>query len=78
MTAHLAYPVVLEAQPEGGFTVTVPALPEVVTEGDSEEEALHMAQDAIRLAIEVRLARGEAVPDPMPTLIRHVEVAVDA
>ena len=30
-----AFSVVLEPQPEGGFTVTVPALPEVVTEGGS-------------------------------------------
>ena len=30
----------LEPQPEGGFTVTVPALPEVATEGETETEAL--------------------------------------
>lgn len=35
-------------QGEGGFIVLVPALPEVVTEGDTEEEALAMAEDAIR------------------------------
>ena len=33
MTAELTYTVVLEPQPEGGYTVTVPALPEVVTQG---------------------------------------------
>jgi predicted RNA binding protein YcfA (HicA-like mRNA interferase family)/predicted RNase H-like HicB family nuclease len=41
-------------QPEGGFTVSVPALPEVVTEGDSEVEAMAMAEDAIRLVLAYR------------------------
>ena len=30
-----SYAIILEPQPEGGFTVTVPALPEIVTEGDT-------------------------------------------
>jgi len=42
------FSVVLEPQEEGGFTVLVPALPEVVTEGHSEEEALANAEEAIR------------------------------
>ena len=46
--------VVLEPQPKGGFSVTVPALPEVATQGESEEEALKMAEDAIRLVLEYR------------------------
>jgi predicted RNase H-like HicB family nuclease len=35
-------------------TVDVPALPEIVTEGDTEEEALAMAKDAIELVLESR------------------------
>ena len=35
-----SFSVILEPQPSGGFTVLVPALPEVVTEGDTEQEAL--------------------------------------
>jgi antitoxin HicB len=35
-----SFSVILEPQEEGGYTVLVPALPEVVTEGDSESEAL--------------------------------------
>lgn len=42
------FTVVLEPQAEGGFTVSVPALPEVVTEGDDEAEAMAMAEEAIR------------------------------
>ncbi len=33
-------PLVVEPQPEGGYTVTSPALPGLVTEGDSLEEVL--------------------------------------
>lgn len=37
----------LEPQDGGGFTVFVPALADVVTEGQTREEALAMAKDAI-------------------------------
>ncbi len=45
--AEAEYEVVLIPQPEGGFTVSVPELPGVTTEGDTETEALAMAKDAI-------------------------------
>jgi len=44
--------VVLQPEEEGGFTVRVPAIPEIVTYGGSEAEALAMAEDAIRLVLE--------------------------
>ena len=40
-------PLLFTPQPEGGFTVTSPALPGLVTEGDSLEEALANAHDAL-------------------------------
>ncbi len=46
------YSVILEPAEEGGFLVHVPALPEICTEGETEEEALAMAKDAIELVIE--------------------------
>ena len=48
MAASYSYSVILEPQEGGGFTVLVPALPEVVTEGDTEQEALANAGEAIR------------------------------
>ncbi len=48
---------------EGGYTVTVPALPGCVTQGETLEEAIAMAKDAIRLHIETLLEEGEPVPD---------------
>ena len=45
------FAVVLEPEEEGGFTVRVPSLPEIVTYGTDEQEALAMAGDAIRLVL---------------------------
>ena len=42
-------PLVLDPQPEGGYTVTSPLLPELITEGDTVEECLANAQDAFEL-----------------------------
>jgi predicted RNase H-like HicB family nuclease len=45
------------------YTVTVPALPGIVTEGSTVEEAIEMAKDAIRTHVEGLLADGEKVPE---------------
>ncbi len=54
----MEYEVLLIPQPEGGFTVSVPDLPGVVTEGETREEALAMAQDAIELYLSVHREKG--------------------
>ena len=74
MTSEHSFTVVLEPQEGGGFTVSVPALPEVVTEGDTEEEALRMAQEAIRAIIEFRRDHGIPVPGDAAPEIRQVRV----
>lgn len=48
---------------EGGYTVTVPALPGCVTEGDTLEEAISMAKEAIQLYIESLIAENRPVPE---------------
>ena len=58
--AH-TFTILLEPAEEGGFVVTVPALPEVGTQGDTYDEALANAREAIELVIEHRLANGEPV-----------------
>ena len=56
------YSIILHPDPEeGGYTVTVPALPGCVTQGETIEEAIAMAKDAIRLHVESLLAEGESV-----------------
>lgn len=69
------FSIILEPQPEGGFTVSVPALPEVVTEGDTEPEALAMAEEAIRAVLEYRRAHGIAIPGDMLPQVRKITVA---
>lgn len=78
MPVDRVFTIVLTPQPEGGFCVTAPELPEVVTEGDTEEEALAMAKEAIELALEHRLAEGEQLPEGRRAKILDVSVSVAA
>jgi antitoxin HicB len=61
-TPRYEYTVVFEPAEEGGYVVTVPALPGLHTEGDTFEEAQAMAADAIRCYIEGCILNGEEVP----------------
>ena len=75
MSSEHQFSVILEPQVGGGFTVLVPALPEVVTEGETEEEALRMANEAIRAVLEYRRDRGLPIPSDTPPEVRQVKVA---
>jgi antitoxin HicB len=55
-------PLVLTPQPEGGFTVTSPALPELLTEGDTVEEALENVRDALKAVVETYEDLGRTLP----------------
>ena len=46
-------PLLLEPQPEGGYTVTSPLLPELITEGDTLSEAMANAEDAFAVVLEI-------------------------
>ena len=58
----LNYRIILRKEPEGGYTVIVPSLPGCVTYGDTIEEAIEMAKEAIELYIESLKERGEEIP----------------
>ncbi|MEW6349043.1 MAG: type II toxin-antitoxin system HicB family antitoxin [Thermodesulfobacteriota bacterium] len=58
----LKVPLVLTPQPEGGYTVTSPVLPELVTEGDTIEEVLENVQDALQAVMEAYEDMGRAIP----------------
>jgi antitoxin HicB len=75
MAESFSFSVVLEPQEDGGFTVLVPALPEVVTEGDTEDEALANAAEAIRAILAYRRDHGLAIPADAQPEIRRVTVA---
>ena len=69
------YSIVMEPAENGGFVVTVPALPEVATCGDTHDEALANAREAIELAIEYRQELGEPIPDDLAPVVKRVTVA---
>jgi antitoxin HicB len=54
-------PLLLSPQPEGGFTVTSPLLPELVTEGDTVDEALANVQDALAAVVETYQDLGRSL-----------------
>ena len=75
MDEQYSFSIVLEPQEDGGFTVLVPALPEVVTEGDNETEALANAEEAIRAVLAYRRDNGIAIPADARPEVRRVTVA---
>jgi antitoxin HicB len=64
----LSYRILLRKEPEGGYTVTVPSLPGCVTYGETIEDAVAMAKEAIQLYIESLKAHNEEVPTEEATL----------
>jgi antitoxin HicB len=58
------YTIILEPDlEEGGYTVTVPALPGCITQGETIEQCIERAQEAIAGYIESLRKAGEAVPE---------------
>lgn len=56
------YRILLNKEPEGGFTVVVPTLPGCITYGETMEEAIANAKEAAELYIESLNAHGEPIP----------------
>ncbi len=55
-------PLTLEPQPEGGYTLTSPLLPELITEGDTIAECLANAEDAFAIVLEIYEDRKRPLP----------------
>jgi len=62
----LNFTVVMTPDETGGYVVTCPALPGLVTEGDTLEEAREMAADAIKICLESLARDGETLPNVTP------------
>jgi len=58
----LRYTVILVPEDGGGYSVEVPALPGCYTQGETKEEAISMAKEAIELYLESCQAHNEAIP----------------
>jgi len=74
MTKH-QFTIVLERESDGGFHAFCPALKGCHSEGDTVDEAISNAQEAIAAYLESLVARGEPIPVE-DLVIRPVEVAV--
>ena len=57
-----AYRAMLTPEPEGGFTITFPDVPEAITYGTDEREAIEMASEVLEVAIVARMERSEDLP----------------
>jgi predicted RNase H-like HicB family nuclease len=58
----MRYTVVLEREDDGGYVVSVPALPGCVSQGDNRAAALGNIQEAIKLYLEDCVGAGDPVP----------------
>jgi len=54
---------------DGGFTVTVPALPGCISEGDTFEEAVENIKDAIQGYLTSLIKDGEPIPTELEKLV---------
>ena len=68
------YTVLFEPAEEGGFTVTCPALPGLVTEGDTMDEARAMAADAIRAYLESLRKDHLPIPSDRPPVQEELRI----
>ena len=64
-------PLVLEPQPEGGYTITCPLLPNLVTEADTLEEVIPHVADALGALIE----GYEELKQPLPAVLQPLPSA---
>jgi antitoxin HicB len=60
----MRYPVKLTRQSVGNFAVRFPDIPEALTLGDTVDEALHHAVDALESALDFYFEQGRSVPLP--------------
>jgi antitoxin HicB len=64
----LTFKILLHKEPEGTYTVTVPALPGCITYGENIDHAIDMAKEAIELYISELKANGQEIQDDSTTL----------
>jgi predicted RNase H-like HicB family nuclease len=62
------YRIILTEEPEGGYTVMVPALPGCITYGDTVNHAKEMAKEVIEGYLEVLKEQGDEIPDDSRSL----------
>ena len=71
-----SFTMLFEPAEEGGYVVTCPALPGLVTQGDTMEEARRMAEDALRAYLESLKKDGLSIPENKTPIAESVEIAL--
>lgn len=72
--ASFRYQVIFRPEPEGGYTVLVPALQGCVSYGKTLKEARAMAEDAIAGYIESLRKHAEPIPSDTDSYVGTVEI----
>ncbi len=73
----LNYRVIFRKEPEGGYTVNVPSLPGCITFGNTIDEAIEMAKEAILLYIDSLKKHNEDIPSDDSTLEYNLKVGIN-
>ena len=66
-------PLVLEPQPEGGYTITCPLIPGLITEADTLDQVQPHVTDALAALIEGYQALGKAMPPALRALAAQAD-----
>jgi len=74
MNQKHTYRILLNKEPEGGYTVNVPALPGCITYGETIDESITMAKEAIGLYLESLAEHGEDIPSEENTFEYHLTI----
>jgi len=70
------FTMLFEPAEEGGYVVTCPALPGLVTEGDTMEGARQMAAHALRGYLESLRKDGLSIPPDKTPIAESIEIAL--
>jgi len=77
MTRIYKLALVLDPQPEGGYVVTCPLLPELITEGEDVQDALHNANDALAAIIEAFADLKRPLPSVLQPAQENTPLLID-
>jgi antitoxin HicB len=72
------YPAIFDLQPDGGFTVQFVDIPGAITEGDTEEEALFNAAEALTGMLDFLIEEGRNIPTPSQNVSGAYYIAPDS
>ena len=72
--SHVKFRVRIEQDEDGVFVAEVPALPGCISQGETRDDALANAEEAIALYIESLEAHGEPIPPSITEEIVEVEI----